>query len=120
MLDDRVLGYKAVERCNAVEYEAKSYERDALVKKRAVAQTSVWNIVTDTKNRTDPYAIVTAPSSDACLRVLYPLFPFGPLRRTKNFSGRFRCDMNGSRDMGGRRTSETREFTTPVKEVAIL
>ena len=69
---------------------------------------------------THPYAIVTAPSSAACFKVLYPFAPLGPLRRIKNFSGKFLCDMKGRREIGGSKMSETRELTTAVNDVAIL
>ena len=68
-----------------------------------------------------PYVIMTAPSSMASFLVVYPcrLEKCGPFLRIQNFSSRFR-DMNGSKEIGGRTTSDTNEFTTAVNVDAIL
>lgn len=76
--------------------------------------------ITYNLSNTYPYAMITAPSSLACSTVLYPLEPWGPLRKTANFSGKFLCDMKGSNEIGGSNTSDTNELTTPVNEEAIL
>ena len=67
-----------------------------------------------------PYAITTAPSSRACLTVLYfePLAYFGPRLRTANFSARF--EPGKTSEIGGSIMSETNDRTTTVNAAASL
>lgn len=75
------------------------------------------------KKTTYPYAITTAPSSNACRNVLYPLcFPSPyplPGLSTANHSSKFRL-MNGNRLSIGSRISETNDVTTAVNALANL
>jgi len=72
---------------------------------------------------TYPYAITTAPSSSACLNVLYPLCLPTPYVRpglsTANHSSKLRL-MNGSKLNTGSKISETKDVTTAVNAFARL
>ena len=68
---------------------------------------------------TYPYRNTTAPSSNACLTVIYPPFPSDPLLKTANFSSKFRS-INGSSANIGITISETKDVTREVNAAASL
>ena len=66
-----------------------------------------------------PYAMTTAPSSRACLSVLYPASYWGPFLKTANFSSKFLL-MKGRREMIGKSKSDTKLLIKLVNAAARL